>query len=421
MSEAEKKTAESGAKDGTSAKKTSAGKAGQNVDGKAPKKTAKKGTGTKTDSGKAKKPKSASAGTPKKAAAKKTGAVSGRSSGKATGSAAAPKATAKKKKSAGKSVPTSKPETVFTDIPESLAPEERTALAVRQTASAIRAQQAAEPPRSGKAAPQPTPSRCEADTENSAVRGKACTAAGDSSDETIPGSPDEAHAQAVSGMFGRIAGWYDFLNHTLSLGQDIWWRHQLVRHVRAGEGATVLDLAAGTLDVSKEILRQHPGTKILAMDFARPMLVKGRPKIRLHDDITPIQADGRRLPLPDSSVDCATIAFGIRNILPRTEAFAEICRVLRPGGRLCVLEFGSGKNRIWGGLYNCYLDRLLPIAGKIVSGDPAAYRYLADTIRNFPDADELGREMLDSGFARMFHRPLMSGIVQIHVGEKAGQ
>lgn len=222
-------------------------------------------------------------------------------------------------------------------------------------------------------------------------------------------------------MFGRIAGWYDFLNHALSFGQDIYWRHRLVRHVRAETGGTVLDLAAGTMDVSLELARQLPGVRILAMDFALPMLRKGATKIpdRLRERMAPALADGRHIPLPDACLDAVTISFGIRNIIPRSQALQEILRVLKPGGRLCVLEFGSGQTKIWKGAYNFYLDRLLPMAGKIISGDPQAYRYLAETIKTFPNERNLAREMTAAGFSRVFWQPMLSGIVYIHVAEKA--
>lgn len=242
-----------------------------------------------------------------------------------------------------------------------------------------------------------------------------------SSAQDAPRAPDPCgHARSVSGMFGRIADWYDLLNRVLSGGLDMYWRHRLVRHVTPGPTGRVLDLAAGTLDVSLEIMRQHPGTRVPALDFCRPMLQRGRGKLfgETARAIWPVTADGRRLPLADASVDCVTIAFGIRNIVPRAEAFAEILRVLVPGGRLCVLEFGTGKTPVWRGLYNFYLNRLLPLVGKAVSGDAGAYRYLADTIMAFPTADELAGEMTAAGFGRVFHLPLTSGIVRLHVAEK---
>lgn len=233
---------------------------------------------------------------------------------------------------------------------------------------------------------------------------------------TAPGE----HARQVSGMFGRIARWYDLLNHVLSGGLDLYWRYRLVRQVVPGPTGRVLDLAAGTLDVSLEILRQHPQVRVPALDFCPPMLVQGKTKLKGHRAgvIWPVAADGRALPLADQSVDCVTIAFGIRNILPRSEAFAEILRVLVPGGRLCVLEFGTGRTPVWKGLYNFYLTKLLPLVGRIVSGDSGAYRYLADTIMAFPTADELAEEMQQCGFGRVYHLPLTSGIVRLHVAEK---
>jgi demethylmenaquinone methyltransferase / 2-methoxy-6-polyprenyl-1,4-benzoquinol methylase len=162
--------------------------------------------------------------------------------------------------------------------------------------------------------------------------------------------------------------------------------------------------------------------KILAADICHPMLVTGLTKLspanrsRIH----PVLADGRALPLPDASVAGASIAFGIRNIRPRPAAFAELVRVIRPGGRLVVLEFGTGKRRMWGGLYNFYLRRVLPNIGKIVSGDDEAYRYLAETIREFPEERALADEMRQSGFRDVTYRAMAGGIVFLHAGVKAG-
>nr|WP_321259484.1 ubiquinone/menaquinone biosynthesis methyltransferase [uncultured Pseudodesulfovibrio sp.] len=229
------------------------------------------------------------------------------------------------------------------------------------------------------------------------------------------------HGKRVADMFGRIAGWYDFLNHALSLGQDIYWRYRLAKAARPDPDGMVLDLAAGTMDVSVELLRQYPGCKVAALDFALPMLENGKVK-KLKNGresrIFPVQADGRALPLPDESMSAATIAFGIRNILPREDAYAEFYRVLKPGSRLCILEFGTGSKRVWKGLYNFYLDKLLPFIGDRISGDPGAYRYLAETIKSFPDERALGNELLSAGFERVYNVPMMSGIVYLHVAEK---
>lgn len=227
------------------------------------------------------------------------------------------------------------------------------------------------------------------------------------------------HGRKVSGLFGRIAGWYDFLNHFLSLGQDIIWRKRLVRHVRSEKDGVILDLAAGTLDVSREVGKTFPGAKIVGLDFSLPMLLRGKRKMAgSKKRFLPLMADVVRIPMPDCSVDCATIAFGIRNVKPRAAAYAEILRVLKPGGRLCILEFGSGQNRVWKGIYNFYLNRVLPLIGRLFSRDSGAYSYLARSIGHFPPARDLAGEIITAGFGRVFYYPLCSGIVYVHVAEK---
>lgn len=231
--------------------------------------------------------------------------------------------------------------------------------------------------------------------------------------------PGGEHGRKVEGLFGRIARWYDFLNHFLSLGQDVYWRYRLARLV-PDRCAAVLDLAAGTLDVTREMRRQHPGAAIIAADFCLPMLKRGKQKIEKGEErIGLVCANGLALPLGPESVDCVTIAFGIRNIVPRDRAYVEILRVLKPGGRLLILEFGSGQQRIWKGIYNFYLCFLLPLIGRLFSKDREAYQYLAETIVSFPGPEALALELHDSGFGRVFHLPLSSGIVNLHVAEKA--
>lgn len=220
-------------------------------------------------------------------------------------------------------------------------------------------------------------------------------------------------------MFNRISPWYDLLNHTLSLGLDIAWRKRLTASVELGTSNRVLDLAAGTMDVSRQLQRLKPQAGILALDFSLSMLKQGQNKIDPLR-VLAVCADAKTIPLPDQSVDCVTIAFGIRNILPRQAAYAEIRRILTPGGRLCILEFGSGRQKIWAGIYNLYLRRILPLIGRLVSRDRAAYTYLAETIAHFPEAEELKKELLDSGFDWVTARPLTSGIVWLHVAQKEG-
>ncbi len=220
-------------------------------------------------------------------------------------------------------------------------------------------------------------------------------------------------------MFIRITKWYDFLNHLLSFGADIYWRQQLIRAIRQSqpEDMRLLDLAAGTLDVCKEMQKKFPRSSILALDVAFPMIYKGLDKIS-HSSFLGLCADAKKIPVRDESIDCTTIAFGIRNITPRHEAYKEILRVLVPGGCLYVLEFGSGKEKRWGGVYNFYLTNVLPQVGRLISGDPQAYAYLSDSINSFPKADELQSEILLSGFHRVTFKSLSSGIAYLHMATK---
>lgn len=228
------------------------------------------------------------------------------------------------------------------------------------------------------------------------------------------------HDEAVRGMFGRIVRFYDFLNHFLSFGIDRQWRRVLAASVKCGPRGRVLDLAAGTLDVALALARAHPSIMIPAMDFCQPMLEQGRKKLagRPGTRIMPVTADAKLLPLPDNCVDSVTMAFGIRNINPRAEAFVEMLRVLAPGGRACILEFGSGREKIMGGVYNFYLNNILPLVGRAFARDRTAYAYLAQSIDNFPPAGDLADEMRAAGFANVSWRRLTCGIVCLHMGEK---
>ena len=246
------------------------------------------------------------------------------------------------------------------------------------------------------------------------------------------GASDESYApqadgRAVQGLFSRIAGVYDLLNRVLSFGLDAYWRRLLRDAVfpfpDRGTGR-ILDLAAGTLEVSVALARRYPDKSILALDFCRPMLLKGLPKLaKLKKlpvrSVYPLAGDGRSLPLADSSVDAITIAFGLRNIRPREAAYTEALRVLVPGGRFCVLEFGSVEDRILFGLYNLYLAHILPLAGRLVSRSKGAYRYLADTVAAYPAAATLAEEMRRAGFCNVRYSRHSAGIVWLHTGEKS--
>lgn len=242
-------------------------------------------------------------------------------------------------------------------------------------------------------------------------------------EEDSPEYSPQADGGSVKRLFSHIAGGYDFLNRVLSFGFDALWRARLADAVKpfpVKGTARILDLAAGTLEVSLALAARYPNRSVLAMDFCRPMLVRGLKKLASSRNrkIYPVTADARRLPLPDESVDAITIAFGLRNIRPREEAYAEALRVLVPGGKFCVLEFGSAQDRILLGLYNVYLKYVLPRIARLFSKDKSAYTYLVETVIRYPGADELSREMEGSGFESVRFEKLTAGIVVLHSGTK---
>ncbi|OMQ06079.1 ubiquinone biosynthesis methyltransferase UbiE [Lawsonia intracellularis] len=230
------------------------------------------------------------------------------------------------------------------------------------------------------------------------------------------------HDRSITSMFGRISRWYDPMNRILSGGLDIYWRHCLVEAMEPGKTGRILDLAAGTLDVAIALHNRYEQLHISAVDLCFSMLYQGMKKLHRANitRVWPITADAKLLPFPDSCIDGVTLAFGIRNIVPRTKAFSEIARVLLPGGRMAILEFGTGKQRIWMGLYNYYLTKILPFIGKL-SSDPSAYLYLKQSIMDFPHPDELLDEIRAAGFHQAYYTPLSSGIVHLYIGEKANK
>ncbi|MDR3320145.1 MAG: ubiquinone/menaquinone biosynthesis methyltransferase [Desulfovibrio sp.] len=229
------------------------------------------------------------------------------------------------------------------------------------------------------------------------------------------------HDNAVAGMFGRIARFYDLLNHVLSFGLDRRWRAVLAERALEKGGTVALDLAAGTLDVSLALRCLRPEITVVALDFCPSMLERGRRKLKGENAgrVLPVTANVKRLPVRANSANCITMAFGIRNILPRQAVYAEMLRALKPGGLACILEFGSGRERILGGIYNFYLDVVLARIGRIISRDNAAYNYLAETIRDFPTVPELEEELLEAGFVLVRSQKFTSGIVCLHVAEKS--
>jgi len=223
--------------------------------------------------------------------------------------------------------------------------------------------------------------------------------------------------KAVNSMFARIAGRYDLANHLLSGGVDYWWRQCLVRAVHDAHPGAVLDLATGSGDVAFALANGLPGgTKITGMDFCQPMLdeaVKKRAASPRWAAIEFRQGDGLALPLPDRSYDAVTISFGLRNMADRHQALSEMHRVLRPGGRLFVLEF-SQPSFWFRPFYSAYLQFVLPAIAGIVTGDRAAYEYLCGSIELFPTRAAITAEIRRAGFNTVRATPLTFGIVALH-------
>jgi demethylmenaquinone methyltransferase/2-methoxy-6-polyprenyl-1,4-benzoquinol methylase len=224
---------------------------------------------------------------------------------------------------------------------------------------------------------------------------------------------------AVNSMFGRIARRYDLANRLLSGGLDVWWRQRLVGAVRRSEPSDVVDLATGSGDVAFALARHLPSTtRIIGMDFCQPMLDEAELKkaaagVGRYPNITFRQGDGLALPLADASCDALTISFGLRNLADRARGLREMRRVLRPGGRLFVLEF-SQPQAWFAPLYFFYLRRILPFVAGAVTGDRAAYVYLNDTIEQFPNREAVAVEIRTAGFSQVVASGMTFGIVALH-------
>ncbi|MBM9538414.1 ubiquinone/menaquinone biosynthesis methyltransferase [Desulfobulbus alkaliphilus] len=231
----------------------------------------------------------------------------------------------------------------------------------------------------------------------------------------------DAKKHFVKEKFSAISGRYDLLNSLLSLQIDRYWRWRTTRLLRRFPDGWVLDLCAGTLPLSLELTRQAVNRRVLAVDFCEDMLRAGAgrlPADNRRDRIYPVCGDGEVIPAPSASFWGCTVAFGVRN-LSRTEVgLREMHRILRPTGKLLILEFSRPTNPLVRPLYNLYLNRILPaIAGRI-SGDKEAYEYLASSIAAFYEPEELLRMMRAAGFADAIRIPLTFGIVSIYMGTK---
>ena len=222
--------------------------------------------------------------------------------------------------------------------------------------------------------------------------------------------------------FDAIAPKYDLTNRVISFGIDLHWRSVAIRQLAdMRPGGVVLDLACGTCDMALEILRQKRAARVVGADLSRAMLGLARKKLSgrsrgADTRITLVNAPAEALPFRDGAFDAVTIAFGIRNVPDFKAGLKEVLRILKKGGRACILEFSTPPSKLWWKVYNYYFFSILPRIGGLITGREAAYRYLTDSVARFPDAREFKAAMVETGFANVSYTLMNGGIVSVHTG-----
>lgn len=232
--------------------------------------------------------------------------------------------------------------------------------------------------------------------------------------------PESDKARLVGEVFTSVARKYDIMNDLMSFGLHRLWKRHFVATSGVRSGDQVLDLAGGTGDIAALLLpRVGPKGHIVIGDINGDMLRVGRDRMTDRGNIRCLdyaQMDAEALPFPDQSFDCVTMAFGLRNVTHKERALAEIKRVLKIGGRALVLEFSAVREPLLKPLYDFHSFSILPRIGKLIAGDDASYRYLAESIRKHPDQATLKQMMEDAGLSKVDVRNLSAGIVAIHRG-----
>ena len=236
-----------------------------------------------------------------------------------------------------------------------------------------------------------------------------------------PYSETGSKKEQVTKMFDSIAPRYDLLNRVLSLGIDVIWRRIAIRKLRDLEPQSVLDVATGTGDVIVEIERQLSPERMVGLDISPGMLELGTKKIRAKEfaqKVEMIVGDSENLPFKDNTFDAITVAFGVRNFENLNLGLKEMYRVLKPGGKLMVLEFSHPKRFPLKQIYWGYFNHILPFFGKMVSKDSSAYTYLPESVKQFPDGEHFIEELKVAGYQNMERRSLTFGIASIYLGSK---
>ncbi len=222
-------------------------------------------------------------------------------------------------------------------------------------------------------------------------------------------------------MFDRIARRYDFVNRVLSLGIDKSWRRKTVRALQLGDSPRVLDVATGTGDLAIDIARMTPGATVVGLDPSTQMLAIAKTKLAkrgLEERISLVVGDAQALPYADCEMDAATIAFGIRNVPDRLQGLRELARVVRPGGRICVLELGEPRKGVMGHAARFHTRHVVPRLGALLSGS-REYAYLQKSIAAFPPAEEFAKLMEQAGLHVIEVTPLTFGACTLYVATPA--
>ncbi|MDG3041342.1 bifunctional demethylmenaquinone methyltransferase/2-methoxy-6-polyprenyl-1,4-benzoquinol methylase UbiE [Roseicyclus marinus] len=232
---------------------------------------------------------------------------------------------------------------------------------------------------------------------------------------------EDQKAGLVHGVFTNVASKYDIMNDVMSVGIHRVWKDAMMDWLAPRDGQRLLDVAGGTGDVAFRFLKRAPGASATVLDMTESMLIEGQKRAeaaQMAEKLEWIVGDAMALPFPDNTFDRYTISFGIRNVTRIPQALAEAFRVLRPGGRLMVLEFSQLPNDGLQKLYDLYSFNVIPRMGQLIAGDRDSYQYLVESIRRFPDQETFAAMIRSAGFEQVSYRNLSMGIAALHSGWK---
>ena len=232
---------------------------------------------------------------------------------------------------------------------------------------------------------------------------------------------EDAKAGMVHGVFSRVASKYDIMNDLMSMGIHRVWKDAMMDWLAPRPGQRLLDVAGGTGDVAFRFLKRAPGASATVCDMTESMLVEGQKRAEaedMADRLSWVVGDAMALPFEDNTFDVYTISFGIRNVTRIPDALREAYRVLRPGGRIMVLEFSQIPNEMLQSLYDAYSFNVIPVMGQIVANDRDSYQYLVESIRKFPTQEIFASMIREAGFEHVKYRNLTMGIAALHSGWK---